>query len=425
MMNTPIVVCGTGIVGLATALGLARRRQQVTLLGPRQAFAPATPETFHPRVYAISPASQRVLASLGVWNMLDAQRLTAVQAMEIHGDGAGLLNLNAWQAAIPELAWIVESGEIERVLTQAVQIFGLHWIEEKFATYRKVGDVDHAARDALAATAGQAGQSQFAQAARESVAQRLPCLTTDRGTVIQAELFIAADGAQSPLRTAVGLPIDSKLYGATAIVAHLTCARPHQGTALQWFNGQGVLALLPMPSTQAGAQMSMVWSLKDSLAQELLALSAAEQATQLRAHLAALTAGRLGELTLRGPLHAFPLSLNQSPLISERIALVGDAAHRVHPLAGQGLNLGLGDVEALVNVLAEREAFRSPGDALVLRRYRRARAEPVLALRLVTDGLHRLFAAQSAPVALLRNIGMLAVEKLPMMKRYIIAEASR
>ncbi len=393
-MKTPIVVCGTGIVGLATALALARRGQQVTLLGPRQTFTPATPEIFHPRVYAISPASQRFLASLGIWNMLDALRLTAVQAMEIHGDGAGLVNLNAWQAAIPELAWIVESGEIERALTQAVQIFGLNWIEEKFATFSKAGDADSS-------------------------------LTTDRATVMQAELFIAADGAQSPLRAAAGLPVDSKPYGITAIVAHLNCARPHQGTALQWFDDQGVLALLPMPSTQAGAQVSMVWSLKESLAQELLALPVTEQAAQLSVRLAALTAGRLGELTLRGSLHAFPLSLNQSPMIGERIALVGDAAHRLHPLAGQGLNLGLGDVEALVSVLAEREAFRSAGDAMVLRRYRRARAEPVLAMRVVTDGLHRLFEAQSSPVAWLRNIGMSAVEKLPMIKRYLIAGASR
>ena len=416
-MKTSIVVCGTGIVGLATALALARRGQQVTLLGPRQTFAPAAPEVFHPRVYAISPASQRFLASIGVWNMLDAQRVTAVQAMEIHGDGAGLVNLNAWQAALPELAWIVESGEIERVLTQAVQIFGLNWIEEKFATYCKAGDADYSATDALSATAGAAGPSQLVQG--------LPCLTTEQGTVLQAELFIAADGAQSPLRAAAGLPVDIKPYGVTAIVAHLNCTRPHQGTAYQWFNEQGVLALLPMPSTGSGSQVSLVWSLKESLAQELLALPAPEQAIQLSVRLAALTSGRLGELTLRGPLHAFPLSLNQSPMIGERLALAGDAAHRLHPLAGQGLNLGLGDVEALVAVLAEREAFRSAGDAMVLRRYRRARAEPVLAMRVVTDGLHRLFDVQSAPVAWLRNIGMSAVEKLPMFKRYLIAGASR
>jgi ubiquinone biosynthesis UbiH/UbiF/VisC/COQ6 family hydroxylase len=325
--------------------------------------------------------------------MLDARRLTAVQAMEIHGDGAGLVNLNAWQAAIPQLAWIVESSEIERVLTQAVQIFGLNWITEKFASYRS--------------------------------AHGLSSVTTEQGTVLQAELFIAADGVHSPLRAAAGLPVDIKPYGVTALVAHLNCSRPHQGTAFQWFNESGVLALLPMPSTQTGSQVSLVWSLKEALAQELLSLSAHEQARQLSTRLAVLTSGRLGELTLRGSLHAFPLSLNQSPMIGERIALAGDAAHRLHPLAGQGLNLGLGDAEALVQVLAEREAFRRPGDAMVLRRYRRARAEPVLAMRVVTDGLHRLFETQNAPVAWLRNVGMSAVERLPVVKRLLIAGASR
>ncbi len=392
-MKTPIVICGTGIVGLATALALARQGQQVTLVGPRQTFAPATSEAFHPRVYAISPASQKFLTSSGVWNLRDAQRLTAVQAMEIHGDGAGRVNLNAWQAAIPELAWIVESGELERVLTQAVQIFGLNWVTEKFSHYTR-SDAE-------------------------------VCMTTEQGTVLQAELLIAADGAQSPLRAAAGLPVEIKPYGVTAIVAHLNCSQPHQGTAFQWFNDQGVLALLPMPATQMGSQVSLVWSLKETFAQALLALPATEQATELSTRLAELTSGRLGALTPRGPLSAFPLSLNQSPMIGERLALVGDAAHRLHPLAGQGLNLGLGDVQALVSTIVEREAFRGVGDPMVLRRYRRARAEPVLAMRMVTDGLHRLFDAQNAPAAWLRNVGMTLVDRLPILKRQLIVSASR
>jgi ubiquinone biosynthesis UbiH/UbiF/VisC/COQ6 family hydroxylase len=388
-MKTPIVVCGTGIVGLTTALGFARRGEKVTLLGPKRSFKPTQPEAFDSRVYAISPASQRLLAGLGVWDLMDARRLTPVEAMEIHGDGDGLLNLNAWQTAQNELAWIVEALEIERVLTQAVQMFGVPWIPEKFESY----------------TPG--------------------CLTTDQGTVLEAALFVAADGAQSPLRMAAGVPVTARPYGATGLVAHFNSALPHQGTALQWFTSEGVLALLPMPTTAQGPQVSMVWSAKDTLAREVLAMSALEQAQFLSHRLSWMTASRLGKLTMRGALQGFPLSLSHSPMMTDGLVLVGDAAHRVHPLAGQGLNLGLGDVEALVDTIASRESFRSPSDALLLRRYRRARAEHVLAIRLVTDGLFRLFEAPQAPVAWLRNIGMNIVEQLPFVKRSLIAGASR
>ena len=388
-MSASIVVCGSGIVGLATALAFARKGEAVTLVGPRPTVQRLSQDEFFARVYALSPASQRFLASIGVWDLMDARRLTSVQAMEIHGDGDGLLNLNAWQSAQSELAWIVESSEIERVLVQAAQVVGLRWITEKFASY----------------TSG--------------------ALTTDRGTTLEAELFIAADGAQSPLRAAAGLTVESRPYGATALVAHVNCSVPHQGTALQWFGSDGVLAFLPMPDTALGPQVSMVWSLKEAIANEVLAMPAAQQASALQTRLAAATAGRLGALTLRSAVHGFPLTLNQSPMIGDCLALAGDAAHRLHPLAGQGLNLGLGDVQALVDTVAARESFRSPGDPMVLRRYRRLRAEPVMAMRLVTDGLARLFDIQHAPVVRLRNMGMNLAEKLPFIKRQLIAGASR
>ena len=388
-MSASIVVCGSGIVGLATAVAFARKGEAVTLVGPRPTVQSLSQDEFFARVFALSPASQRFLASIGVWDLMDARRLTSVQAMEIHGDGDGLLNLNAWQSAQSELAWIVESSEIERVLVQAAQVVGLRWITEKFASY----------------TSG--------------------ALTTDRGTTLEAELFIAADGAQSPLRAAAGLTVESRPYGATALVAHVNCSVPHQGTALQWFGSDGVLAFLPMPDTALGPQVSMVWSLKEAIANEVLAMPAAQQASALQTRLAAATAGRLGALTLRSAVHGFPLTLNQSPMIGDCLALAGDAAHRLHPLAGQGLNLGLGDVQALVDTVAARESFRSPGDPMVLRRYRRLRAEPVMAMRLVTDGLARLFDVQHAPVVWLRNMGMNLAEKLPFIKRQLIAGASR
>lgn len=389
VLSASIVVCGTGIAGLACALAFARRGQPVTLLGPKLQMAAADADLYHPRVYAISPASQKFLSQIGVWDMLPAGRLTAVQSMEIYGDGDGRLNLRAWQNAMPELAWIVEAGEIERVLIQAVQFIGLPWVNEKFVSYRPGS------------------------------------LTTASGTVIQADLVVAADGAQSPLRVAAGIPTDIRPYGATGLVAHFTCAKPHHGKALQWFRDDGVLALLPLPETRAGHQVSMVWSMKEAQADALLAQDPAEQAVLLSGMLAQATSGQLGTLTQCSPLHGFPLTLNQSSMIGDRLALLGDAAHRVHPLAGQGLNLGLGDVHSLVDIVTGREPFRPVGDPILLRRYQRSRAEPVMAMRLMTDGLHRLFDTKAAPVVWLRNIGMNLVEKLPFIKRQIISGASR
>ncbi len=384
-----IVVCGTGIAGLSLALALARRGQQVSLLGPKPALQDAHPDVFHPRVYAISPASQSFLHSLGVWSLMPVSRLTKVQAMEVHGDRQGRLNLSAWQQALPELAWIVESGEIERALRQAIQVFGVHWIEEKCESWKP------------------------------------GVITTDKAKEVRASLLVAADGARSSLREAAGIQVDRRPYGVTALVAHLNCELPHQGTACQWFSPEGVLALLPMPDTQESHQVSMVWSLKAHLAEQFMALPHDALMSSLSLRLAEATQGRLGTLTLRSKMHGFPLTLEQSPMVGERLALVGDAAHRLHPLAGQGLNLGLGDVQCLAETIASREPFREPGDHMVLARYRRARAEPVLAMRLVTDGLYQLFGLEAEPIAWLRNLGMDLVDRLPVVKRQIVTGAVR
>ncbi|MPS80545.1 MAG: UbiH/UbiF family hydroxylase [Achromobacter sp.] len=387
-MSHQIVVCGAGIVGLSTALALARRGQRVAVLAPRSSVPAADPNHFHPRVYAISPASQRFLADLGVWDAMPAARLMPVQAMEIHGDADGQVNLNAWQAALPQLAWIVESGEIERVLIQAVRMFGIPWLEDRCTGYQD-GAVD-----------------------------------TESGARIQAELFVGADGAASPLRTAAGLKHDAVSYNDTGLVVHLDAEHAHHGTAIQWFRDDGVLALLPLPDTADGPQVSMVWSMRSELAQSLLALPADEQSARLETLLADASEGRLGRLKVRSKLHGFPLTLERAQMVAPGIALAGDAAHRLHPLAGQGLNLGLGDVEALARTVAGREPYRSAGDIRVLHRYQRARAEPVLAMRLATDGLHKLFASHATPLVWLRNAGMHWVEKTPLIKRRLIAGAS-
>lgn len=382
-----IVVCGTGIVGLASALALARRGEPVSLLGPRRPVPPAGP-LYHPRVYAISPASQAFLAELGVWDALPQGRVAEVRSMDVRGDGEGRVRLHAWQAARAQMAWIVEASEIERVLAQAVQIHGLEWIAEPYASF--------------------AGGE----------------LTTASGRALRPALTVAADGARSALRAAAGVRVDARPYDAVGLVTHLDAQRAHGHCAYQWFREDGVLALLPLPDTEQGAQVSMVWSMKTPAARALQALPAEEQARVLAERLHSATGGVLGALQPRQPMLGFDLTLERSDMVGEGVALVGDAAHRIHPLAGQGLNLGLADARTLAQVVAEREPFRSPGDPRVLRRYRRARAEPVAAMQLATDGLHRLFDAPSGLAGWLRNAGMQGVERLPFIKRQLMAMAS-
>lgn len=387
MTKETICVCGTGIVGLATALGLSKAGHDVVLLGPHSEPDPRPGDTYHPRVYAISPSSQRFFAQLGVWKLMDHTRITAIETMEVYGDGGGAVHLHAWHAAQPALAWIIESGEMERALLQAVHVFGIRWYTEKLERV--------------------ASLSAF----------------TDTGRAIAFDLLIGADGSRSAVRDAARIRHHSKPYGDSGVVVHLDAELPHQNIALQWFTGDSVLALLPLPDTADGHQVSMVWSMPGDQASALLQLPEEQREQALSVRLQAVTAGRLGYLRPRSPMFGFPLTLEKSDMVASHVALVGDAAHRVHPLAGQGLNLGLGDVETLLAILADKEPYRGVGDARVLQRYRRARAESIFAMRTATDGLHRLFSVQAAPVAFARNLGMQCVDRVPFIKRLLISKA--
>ncbi len=389
------VVIGTGIAGLATALALTREGVRTALLGPKRPLAEATADAYDPRVYAISPASRDFLARLGVWGAMPAQRVSPVSGMEVYGDRGSVLRLDALQAGRAELAYIVESTEVERALRAALQVFGVPWIEANFAgLMRRVDSTDLE-------------------------------LITNTNQRMAARLVVGADGANSPLRSAAGIDVRRREYAATGLVIHLDAELPHGGTAFQWFTPLGILALLPMPATSSGPQVSMVWSLQRALATELLALPRDALHPRLISMLQEATQGRLGNLTPRSQLHGFRLSLQTArTMAADGIALVGDAAHVVHPLAGQGLNLGLGDAAALAAAVGKRETWRQPGDARVLRRYQRARAEPVVAMQFATDGLYQLFNVALPPVAWLRNTGMALVDRLPFAKRFLIERAS-
>jgi len=401
-----IVICGTGLAGLATALGLARGLAHTglrpCLLGRKRNIPRLEPNQHHPRVYAISPPSQQFLKRLGVWDLLDAARITPVESMQVVGDAGGCVALHGWQRMQAELAWIVESDALEIALRQALKMFEVEWVEEPFAQLARGRDTTS--------------------------------VITPSGRALSAQLVIGADGAHSAMRQAAGIQSREYAYGQSGLVANLVSSTPHLNTARQWFDHGEILALLPMPDVTANLtttqpQVSMVWSMDETRARNLIALPHQEQAQRLQTLLAGMTGNAPDALRVHSEILSFPLTRLDSDVIAAHgqtgVALVGDAAHRVHPLAGQGLNLALGDVEQLVRVLREKPPLVPCGDASVLRRYRRLRVQPVWAMRTATDGLQRLFASRLPAVVWGRNLGMQCVEHLPWLKQRLIAAASR
>ncbi|MBV8634507.1 MAG: FAD-dependent monooxygenase [Burkholderiaceae bacterium] len=383
-----ICVVGNGAVGKAAALGFAQAGRSVTLLSPGAPAANGGHESWDVRVYALNHVAQVLLSRLKVWDALDAARVAPVEAMAIEGDGgssAGKLGFDAYGARVGALAWILE----DRNLNQALD-----------AALRFAPNVKQVAGRAAALAQGGA----------------TACLTLDNGDTLEAQLVVGADGAQSWLRSTCDIGYDYRSYGQRGVVTNFECEKPHHGTAFQWFCGaQGIIALLPLP----GNRVSLVWSAPDVLAEQLLR----EPAARLAERLAPWAAEKLGNLTPVQPesIKAFPLSLLRPHAVTApRVALIGDAAHVVHPLAGHGMNLGFGDVEALLKAI---EGERDCGDDRLLRRYARARKEDVLLMQVTTDGLERLFGSEAGPLRFIRNAGMNLLNGLPVLKRRLIAQA--
>jgi len=239
------------------------------------------------------------------------------------------------------------------------------------------------------------------------------------GTLLSGRLVVGADGLRSWTRNQAGMGGELRPYGQTAVVANFATELAHHGRAWQWFQPDGsILAWLPLP----GRRLSIVWSAPESRAQQLLALTDGELAEAV----AAAGGSVLGRLELLTARASFPLTfMRPASPVAPRLALIGDAAHGVHPLAGQGLNLGYGDVEALARALRERGPIGDPGSLLLLGRYARARALPTLAMQAVTDGLWRLFNARQAFPGFVRNRGMPMLNRWPMVKSILMQPAMR
>jgi 2-polyprenyl-6-methoxyphenol hydroxylase-like FAD-dependent oxidoreductase len=362
-----VCIRGAGVVGRTLALLLARDRLRVGLV--REAGT-AAGETSDVRAYALNAASRELLERVRAWP--DEQHATPVLAMEVHGDEGGQVRFDAKDSGADALAWIVDVQALQLRLAEAVRYQPLvEWLDAPVA----------------------------------------------------APLTVVAEGKQSTTRAEYGVQFDVRRYPQRAIAGRVRCEQAHGQVARQWFANGEVLAFLPL-GTEAvaggGSLAAFVWSVDEHRAPELLALDDAAFAAQL----GAASHHALGQLTLAGERAAWPLQLARADRwCGSGWVLAGDAAHTVHPLAGQGLNLGLADARELAQVLHGRESWRSAGDLRLLRRYERARQADVLAMRAATDGLQQLFAQAGAPWASVRNRGMTGFDRSGWLKRWVVKQA--
>ena len=393
-----IVVAGAGPVGLLFALKLARSpgagELRIRVLDAGQA-ARWQVDVTDPRVYALSRESQTLLGDL--WAVVAAKRASPYRSMRVFEgdspDGEGSIVFDAAEIGEPDLGHIVEDNLLRSVLLEAL---GRSGVEMQFG----------AGVDAIEPAVGQPlGGGRLA-------------VVTGTGDRIEADLVVGADGGDSRVRAAAGIEVYEKRYGQRALVAHVATERPHEETAWQRFLPGGPLAFLPL----VDGRSSIVWSCEEGDAARLLALGDGEFLDALNL----ASAGLLGRVTSCSRRVSFPLALKHAILYTRPgIVLIGDAAHTVHPLAGQGMNLGLRDAAVLADTLSGAlAAGQYPGDEFVLRRYARAQKARNLGMQLAFDGLNTLCGSDMAPlIGPIRRFGMAAVNRSEPTKRVLMRRA--
>ena len=387
-MKFDIVVIGGGLVGASLAVALKDSDLKIALVESHLPLTLPADASWDSRIYAISPGSAAFLQDHGVWPMLDKDRVTPVYDMAVFGDdNTARLDFSAYDLGVSELAYIVENRQLQinvwNALTAASENIKIFCPAQCSSFTWHESHIDVQLAD---------------------------------GSLLQSALVVGADGANSWVRKQAGIEVARHAYQQVGVVANFSTELTHHNVAYQWFMRDGVLALLPLP----GRQVSMVWSANDEKANQLQQLPDAALCQQV-AEAADYT---LGKMQLVTPPAGFPLNfVHVKSLAKQRVVLIGDAAHGIHPLAGQGVNLGLRDTRQLVATLAARGLQTDCGDYMLLRRFERARKEDILAMELVTDGLQKLFNNNNPTLSRLRNLGFEITNHLPLLKNRLMQHA--
>jgi len=391
-MNTDVLIAGGGLNGAALALALAGAGLSVTIVDPSPARIRKR-AGFDGRSYAMAVASQRVLAALGLWQELqkNAQPILEIKVSDGRpGEGPSPFVLEFDHAELEEgpMGWMVEDRHLRPALLASLEA------QDRITRHDGVSVTDHAA--------GEGNVS----------------VTLSDGRALTAACLVAADGRESPTRTRAGIGRVAWQYGQTALVCAIEHALPHGGIAHQFFMPSGPLAVLPL----TGNRCSIVWTERTEAAAEINALDEGGYLDVLRPRFGSF----LGDISLAGERFTYPLGLSLAhAFVATRLALLGDAAHAVHPIAGQGLNAGLRDVAALAEVLVDaRRRGEDIGRPEVLERYQLWRRFDATALALATDGFNRLFSNDNSLLRLGRDLGLGVVGQMPSLRRGFMREAA-
>jgi 2-octaprenyl-3-methyl-6-methoxy-1,4-benzoquinol hydroxylase len=386
--DADIAVVGAGIVGASLALGLARAGWRVSLVEAQSHSDWRAHQAPDLRVYALAQASAELLRELGLWPVLRQRRLHAYRRMRIWDAGAaGELCFDASDIARPELGWICEQAPLQDALWNALQ-------SETNVEVNCPATVESLELDDAAAV-----------------------LRLSDGRRLRSRLLLAADGAHSPTRVALGIETDEHDYEQRAVVAYVQHALPHQDCCWQRFLPSGPLAFLPC----ADGRSSIVWTLPSAEAERVLSLNDRDFAAELECAFDA----RLGTIDAVSERAAFPLRRRVAErFVQGRAALLGDAARNVHPLAGQGLNLGLADVRELLDTLGTAERSQDPGRAAPLARYARARRSDSALAAFAFEGLNRLYSNDVPALTLLRGPALGLIDRVTPLKRFFASHAA-